>query len=127
MPAATAPPAAPAYVPPLQTPTMHPSAAAEALALDIEGLSIPLRGGSTVDLGAEPALGGRGAGVVGAVVPHPTRANVLGLRNAGGGSWTARLRDGSQQLIERDQNIRLAPGVQIEFGGGLVGRVVQVG
>lgn len=125
---------APAYVPPIQTPVFAPAApsmaptatAEEALALDVEGLTIPLRGGGTVNLGAEPALGGRGAGVVGAVVPHPSRANVLGLRNAGGGSWTARLRDGSQQTIDRDQNIRLAAGVEIDFGGGLTGRVVKV-
>ena len=62
-----------------------------------------------------------------AVVQHPTRANVLGLRNAGAAAWTARLRDGSQQVIDRDQNIRLAAGVQIDFGGGLTGRVVKVG
>jgi RsiW-degrading membrane proteinase PrsW (M82 family) len=129
-----APPAmptpAPAYIPPVippaQAPAMSRPAADEALALDVEGLTIPLRGGGTVDLGSEPALGGRGSGIVGAVVPHPSRANVLGLRNAGGGSWTARLRDGSQQVIDRDQNIRLAAGVQIDFGGGLTGRVVKV-
>ena len=122
-------PQAPAYVPPVQAPTatMGAPQAPETLALDLEGLSIPLRGGGTVDLGAEPALGGRGTGVVGAIVQHPTRANVLGLRNAGAAAWTARLRDGSQQVIDRDQNIRLAAGVQIDFGGGLTGHVVKVG
>jgi hypothetical protein len=80
-----------------------------------------------VDLGVEPALAGRGTGIVGAIVPHPSRANVLGLRNSGGGTWTVRLRDGSQQTIARDQNIRLAPGVEIDFGNALIGRVVTVG
>lgn len=103
------------------------AAPAEILALNVEGLMIPLRGGEGVDLGAEPALGGRGAGVAGLVVPHPTRANVLGLRNTGTAAWTARLRDGSRQMIERDQNIRLAGGVQIEFGGGLTGSIVKLG
>jgi RsiW-degrading membrane proteinase PrsW (M82 family) len=122
------PAAAPAYVPPAPAASMPPQAlaAAEALALDVEGLTIPLRSGGIVDLGSEPALGGRGAGVTGAIVAHPSRANVLGLRNAGGGPWTARLRDGSQQVIDRDQNIRLAVGVQIDFGGGLTGRVVKL-
>lgn len=102
-------------------------AVAEMLALDIEGMQIPLRADGNFDLSAEPALGGRGAGVVGAIVPHPTRANVLGLRNSGTVPWTARLRDGSQQAIERDQNIRLAPGTTISFGNGLFGSVVKLG
>ena len=123
-----APPPPPTYAPPPPTFAPPPPVATELpLALEVEGLMIPLRGGGTIDLGAEPALGGRGTGILGAIVPHPTRANVLGLRNGGGTAWTARLRDGSQQVIERDQNIRLAPGVQIEFGNTLSGRVVTVG
>ena len=101
--------------------------AEQPLALDIDGMMLPLRGGASLDLGAEPALGGRGKGVVGQIVPHPSRAHVLGLRNGGTIAWTARLRDGSQQVIEQNQNIRLAPGVQIDFGGGLTGRVVPLG
>jgi RsiW-degrading membrane proteinase PrsW (M82 family) len=117
-----APPAAQAFTQPLPHPV-----AEKPLGLDVDGIVIPLRAGGTVDLGAEPALAGRGAGVVGMVIPHPTRANVLGLRNGGSGAWTARLRDGSQQLIERDQNVRLAAGVEIHFGGGQIGRVVAIG
>lgn len=119
-PVAHAPPAQPAYAPP-------PPAAAEMLALDIGGLQIPLRAGSVVDLSAEPALAGRGAGVIAAVVAHPTRANVLGMRNDGAAAWTARLRDGSQQQIEPHQNIRLAAGVSIAFGAGLFGSVTKLG
>ncbi|HYE47827.1 MAG TPA: PrsW family glutamic-type intramembrane protease [Caulobacter sp.] len=107
-------------------PAKRPSAD-QPLALDIDGMTLPLRGGAVLDLGAEPALGGRGQGVTGQVVPHPSRAHVLGLRNSGTIAWTARLRDGSQQVIEQNQNIRLAPGVQIDFGGGLTGRVVPLG
>jgi len=114
-------PIVPAYVAP------PPAAQPKALALEIEGLRIPLRAGAMLDLGDEPALGGRGAGVLGAVVAHPNRAEVLGLRNAGASAWTARLRDGSQQRIERDQNIRLAAGVGIDFGEGLTGAVVGIG
>jgi RsiW-degrading membrane proteinase PrsW (M82 family) len=120
-----APPAAPAYVPP--TPPAPAAAVEQPIALEVEGLTIPLRAGGTMDLGLEPALGGRGSGTVATIVPHPTRANVLGLRNVGQSAWTARLRDGSQQIIERDQNIRLAPGVHIDFGSGIAGRVVPLG
>ena len=124
---APAPALAPAAAP--QAPAAAPRSRADnrPLALDVEGLVIPLRGGGALDLAAEPALGGRGSGVRGLIVPHPTKANVLGLKNTGDTAWTARLRDGSQQMIEQGQNIRLAAGVQIDFGGSLAGRVVAVG
>lgn len=123
----TAPPttAPPATAPPTTTPPA--AAAAEALALNIDGMMMPLRAGGRLDLGAEPALGGRGAGIVGAIIPHPTRANVLGLRNEGTAGWKARLRDGSEQVIEHDQSIRLAVGVEIFFADGLAGAVVKLG
>lgn len=126
---APAPQAAPAAAAATAASPAAPRARADnrPLVLDVEGLTIPLRGGALLDLGAEPALGGRGSGVRGEVVPHPTKANVLGLRNTGGAAWTARLRDGSQQMIEQGQNIRLAAGVQIDFGGTLAGRVTAVG
>ncbi len=122
----------PAAVTPVQPPValaVPPAqpAVAEALALDVEGMQIPLRAAGSFDLSTEPALGGRGAGVTGTIVPHPTRANVLGLRNSGTVPWTARLRDGSQQQIDREQNIRLAPGITISFGNGLFGSVVKLG
>ena len=120
-------PAAAAPLPAAMAPPPAMSAIPEMLALDIDGMQIPLRADGRFDLSAEPALGGRGGGVVGTIVPHPTRANVLGLRNSGTVPWTARLRDGSQQAIEREQNIRLAPGITISFGNGLFGSVVKLG
>ena len=123
-PAGAAPP--PPRVAPV-APQATPTSTEGPLALDLDGLLLPLRSGSALDLSIEPALAGRGAGILGQIVPHPTRANVLGLQNAGDKTWTARLRDGSQQMIEKNQNIRLAPGVQIDFGGGLTGRVVPAG
>ena len=101
--------------------------AAEVLMLNIDGMMLPLRAGGRLDLAAEPALGGRGAGIVGAIIPHPTRANVLGLKNEGTAGWRAKLRDGSMQTIEREQSIRLAAGVEITFADGLNGAVVKIG
>ncbi len=97
------------------------------IGLDIDGMMMPLRAGGVIDLAAEPALGGRGAGVKGSVISHPTRANVLGLRNDGTAAWSALLRDGSTQMIGHDQSIRLAPGVSIQFADGLKGAVVKLG
>jgi len=133
-PAAPAPQPA-AYTPPQpQAPVYAPQpapaaapAAAQALALDFDGFIIPLRAGGRVDPGAEPALAGRGVGVVGEVVAHPSRPGVLGLRNSGAGLWTARLRDGGVQTIEPNQNVRLAPGVVIAFDQGLIGAVRTLG
>jgi RsiW-degrading membrane proteinase PrsW (M82 family) len=123
---AASPPPAQAKVTP--APTAAPAVAKdEILMLDIEGLQIPLRANSVIDLGNEPALDGRGAGIAGAVVPHPTRENVIGLRNSGSTAWSATLRDGSRQMIEINQNIRLAPGVTIDFGSNLIGTVVGLG
>lgn len=123
-----------AYAPPPQAaPTPAPAAPAptvnvgQALAIDIDGFLIPLRAGGRVDPGAEPALAGRGAGVIGEVVEHPNRPGVLGLRNIGGGLWTARLRDGGVQTIEVNQNVRLAPGVVIAFSQDLIGAVRSLG
>ncbi len=101
--------------------------AVDALALDIDGFIIPLREGGRIDLAAEPALGGRGAGVIGDIVAHPTRPGVLGLRNAGAGAWTARLRDGGVQTIEHNQNIRLAAGVVLAFDHTVTAAVRKLG
>lgn len=98
----------------------------QVLTLNINGISFPLRAGEAIDLADEPALESQGRGIAGMVVAHPSRANVLGLRNSGAMAWTARLRDGSQQMIEPGQNIRLAANVQIEFGNGLHGLVAPV-
>jgi len=125
----TAPPQAmaPHMAPPVQSAPPAASAPAEVLMLNVDGMMLPLRAGGRLDLAAEPALGGRGAGVVGAIIPHPTRANVLGLKNEGATGWQAKLRDGSLQTIEREQSIRLAAGVEITFAAGLTGAVVKIG
>ncbi|MGQ0660773.1 PrsW family intramembrane metalloprotease [Sphingosinicella sp.] len=134
--AAPAPPVQPtappqATTPPVTTPPPQaaPDAAApaEVLMLNIDGMMLPLRAGGRLDLAAEPALGGRGAGILGSIIPHPTRANVLGLKNEGATGWKAKLRDGSMQMIEREQSIRLAAGVEISFVDGLRGAVVKLG
>jgi len=117
-------PAPPAYAPQQPVaPSPAAPAANQALVLDIDGFVIPLRAANRIDLAAEPALGGRGAGVIGEVVAHPTRPGVLGLRNAGVGLWTARLRDGGTQTIEPNQNVRLAPGIVIAFGADVIGAI----
>ena len=118
---AVTPPVMPAQAPPA------PSAPAGAIGLDFDGFVIPLRAGGRIEPAAEPALGGKGAGIVGDIVEHPSRPGVLGLRNTGGGSWTARLRDGAVQTIELNQNVRLAAGVVIDFGHGLTGAVRALG
>jgi len=124
-------PPTPQYAPaPAPAPAAAPApvaAAPEALALDIDGFVIPLREGARIDLAAEPALAGRGAGIIGDVVGHPTRPGVLGLRNAGAGVWTARLRDGGVQTIEQNQNIRLAVGVVLALGDTIVAHVRKLG
>ena len=129
-PQAYAPPT-PQYAPaPAPAPVASPAPTAtapEALALDIDGFMIPLRDGARIDLGAEPALAGRGAGIIGEVVGHPTRPGVLGLRNAGAGVWTARLRDGGVQTIEQNQNIRLAAGVVLALGDTIVAHIRKLG
>lgn len=131
-----APPAyQPAFVPPpvaaapaFQAAAPPPAVADEVpLVIDIGGLIIPIRANLPLDLAGEPALAGRGAGVRADVVPHPTRPGVLGLRNTGDKPWTAQLRDGRVQQIERDQNLRMAVGVRLEFGDGLIGHVVARG
>jgi RsiW-degrading membrane proteinase PrsW (M82 family) len=108
---------------PVAPPPLPARAPEQPLLIEIAGVAIPLREGAVLDLGAEPALEGRGAGVRGEIVPHPRRPGVLGIRNAGDGIWTAHLRDGRDQQIGKSQNVRLAEGVRIDFGDGLVGDV----
>lgn len=119
----------PAQAPPSPQPAPQPAAAAAsisttALGLAISGTVIPVEQGKMLNLGSIAELGGRGAGIVGEVTRHPTRENVLGLKNLGAEPWTAHLRDGTEQPIETQRNIRLAPGVKIDFGHGLRAEVV---
>ncbi len=128
-PQAAARPSAPTPTAPTASaapPPLVPAAgAAPALALSLPGTSVPLVAEARIDLGAQPSLGGRGRGVLGEVTRHPTRADVLGLKNLGEGPWNVRLRDGTQQVVEPQRNLRLAAGVQIDFGDGLQAVVVQ--
>lgn len=119
-PPAAPPAAAPAWAPP-------PGAAAPApagLSLSVGDLRLSLSRGRVIDFAAEPGLAGRGQGVRAEVTSHPTKPDVLGLRNLGAGTWYARLRDGSLQAVEAQRSLRLAPGVSVDFGGGLVAQVV---
>ncbi|GEM_PF-2717693 len=133
-PAAGAARPAPAPAPSAPTPRPAPAPAPSAapavekpVMLQVDGVSFPLRAGENLGFADDPRLAEKAAGVEAAVVAHPTKPNVVGLRNAGQTAWTARLRDGSKQVIEHNQNIRLAPTVQVDFGNGLVGTVVEVG
>lgn len=123
-PPATAPAPAPSPAPPAQS---APGTGQQIVSLNINGVMFPLRAGETIDLAQESSLAGMAQGITGMVVAHPSRVNVLGLRNTGTTAWNARLRDGSRQVIEAGQNIRLAANVQIEFGNGLNGLVMAAG
>lgn len=106
-----------------QTMPVAPTAANVPLALSVAGLSMPLTPGARLDLSTVPSLAGRGNGVVGEVAVHPRNPGVIGLKNLGGGTWYARMRDNSVQPIEPNKNVRLVPGMAIDFGGGILGTV----
>ncbi len=126
--------AVPAAPPPVASaPVAPPPAAAaaptvpvtpSALGLSLSGQLLRLDPGVALDLSMVTALAGRGAGVRGEITRHPTNPSVIGLKNLGATAWSARLRDGSVQAIEPGRNLRLAPGVQVDFGNGLVADVV---
>ena len=59
------------------------------------------------------ALGGAGRASIEA---HPTRPDVLGLRNQSEASWQAMLPSGEHHTIEPGKTVRLLPGLQINFG-----------
>ncbi|HJQ55459.1 MAG TPA: hypothetical protein VJ890_01045, partial [Vineibacter sp.] len=105
------------------TPIQAAGPAPGALSLAVAGTNFPLLPGARIDLGMLPALGERGRGVVAEVSVHPRNPGVIGLKNLGTAVWQARLRDGSIQAVEPQRNVRLAPGVSIDFGGGVQGAV----
>jgi RsiW-degrading membrane proteinase PrsW (M82 family) len=139
-PPAYAPPAyaPPAYAPPPYAPPPPPVAPppipAEAavaappvpqgLALAIDAMRLPLRSGDVLELAAEPGLAGRAPGLRAEVTQHPTKPDVLGLKNLGPTSWYATLRDNTVQPVEPQRSLRLAAGVRIDFGGGVVAQIV---
>jgi hypothetical protein len=121
---------------PIQTPASPPatappmvvapaSVAAAGLVLVIESLRLPLRNGGVLDLGSEPSLAGRGQGIKAEVTRHPTNHDVLGLKNLGTATWYARLRDETIRSVEAQRSLRIASGVSIDFGGGLVAQIVS--
>ena len=101
------------------------SSSAPGLALALPGASVALRAGARINLADEPALGARAHGIACEVTQHPTRSDVLGLKNLGDGDWDVRLRDGTRHRVEPHRNLRLSPGVQIDFGNGLHALVIE--
>jgi DNA-binding helix-hairpin-helix protein with protein kinase domain len=57
-------------------------------------------------------------GAIGAVVEaHPTRTDVLGLRNQSGDIWRLTLRDATEVAVHPGSAMRLIDGARIDFGG----------
>lgn len=111
--------------PPRVQPSSAEAAAQSTVALGLVfgETTIPVEAGKIVNFGGIAELGDRGAGIVGEVTRHPTRHDVLGLKNLGAEAWIAHLRNGTEQPIANQRNIRLAPGVKIDFGRGLQAEV----
>jgi RsiW-degrading membrane proteinase PrsW (M82 family) len=121
--------AAPGFPPAAPMPPPIPGAAASALmpqglVLAIDMLRLGLHSGSVLDLAAEPGLAGRAQGLRAEVTQHPTKPDVLGLKNLGATSWYATLRDNTVQPVPPQRSLRLAAGVSIDFGGGVVAQIV---
>ena len=93
------------------------------LMLVFDAVALPLQPGAVLDFSQQPALRDRADGIRGEVTQHPTNPGVLGLRNRGATTWYAKLRDNSVQAVEPAKNVRLAPGVSIDFGRGLTAQV----
>lgn len=76
----------------------------------------------SLSLGRRLSKDALGAGAEGAVEAHPTRPELVGLRNLGAGAWQARLPGGQQHEVGAGQTVRLMPGLVIDFGAqtGLV-------
>jgi hypothetical protein len=91
--------------------------AAGRLALVVAGKRWPLEAGGRLDLA--PGLSAE-------VTQHPQNPSVIGLRNLGAAGWNVTLPDTRQQRVEPQKNIRLSPGLRIEFGNGTIGLVASV-
>lgn len=106
------------------TPPVKPPSSNEPKAyLFIAGERIAVYPGKSLDLSP---LSGKGIDLNGLsleVTTHPTRIDVIGLKNTGTLIWKVTLRDGGQIKLEPGRNIRIAPGVQIDFGIGPVASV----
>ena len=60
------------------------------------------------------ALGLRGEGAV--VETHPSRPDMIGLRNLGESPWQATVPGGQTHPVAAGQAVRLLPGLRIDFG-----------
>ncbi len=98
-----------------------------ALFLQSGAVRLPVVPGQQLDFGPlkEAGLGVDGLGAE--VTTHPTRKDVLGLKNTGDRPWAVTLRDGSQIELETGRNIRLAPGVKINLGNDVTLDVYESG
>ncbi len=121
------PPAAAAATTPAAAAGASPAQpAAPAVASSAGGMVLQFAtGGVAVRMGEPLDLSTYAPGVQAEVTQHPTRKEVLGLKNTAAAEWTVTLRDGSRQAVGQGRNIRLAVGVRIDFGGGLVAEVVS--
>jgi hypothetical protein len=123
-PVATRAPVAPPVVQPAPRPPPPVTpAVSTGFVMTIDSLRIPLQSGNILDLAAEPALAGRAQGVKAEVTRHPTNPDILGLKNLGTHTWYARLRDQTTQPVEAQRSLRIAAGVSVDFGGGLIAQI----
>lgn len=76
-----------------------------------------------VDFSLLAATGLDISGLGAEVSMHPTRADVIGLKNTGSLTWRAILRDGKRIELETGRNLRLASGMQIDFGVGPIASI----
>jgi DNA-binding helix-hairpin-helix protein with protein kinase domain len=56
--------------------------------------------------------------ILGTVVPHPSRPELVGLRNETDEQWWAWLPTGTSQVVDHGRSIRLEPGTRIDLGRG---------
>ena len=84
---------------------------------------MPVFAGRVVDFDPSRKAGIDTSGLEAEITRHPTRPDVIGLKNVGAKTWTAILRDGKRIEMLNGRNIRLAPGVQIDFGVGPIASV----
>ncbi|MEP1575369.1 PrsW family intramembrane metalloprotease [Roseibium album] len=119
---AAAPPG-PAHSPVRETPVQPRKAPGEGVFLVVGNTKLPVVAGQEVDFSPLAAMGTEGLAAT--VSVHPTRADVIGLKNTGTRHWKATLRDGKHTELEPGRNVRLAKGVTIEFGPDLVANVEE--
>ena len=98
-----------------------------AVFLVLGGTKLPLIAGQNVDFSPLAASGASLEGLSATVSVHPTRADVIGLKNTGTRHWKATLRDGKHTELEPGRNVRIAKGVTIEFGPDLIASVEEPG